>query len=377
MTFSRSMSVVVVLAASAVVTVGLAPPVSAAFASEPLSRAWTADGPVHSSLGTSTRVFVGGTFDHGGGVAALNPATGARLWSTPTNGDVRGIALSDDRSTLFVGGAFTRVDGRTHRHLAAIDVASGAVRPKWKASTSGVVRDIVVSGARVYVGGTFAKVGGRAQKGLGAVRATSGKLITGFTGSVDRNVYGLALTSSALIATGSFTSVNGQPRASIASFSLSSNRLTSWAPRRLCSGCNSYWDVVVDGTNAYVGTSGPGGNLGAFDLATGLNPWHYVHADGDVQSVEITGDGLVYLGGHFGQYVGSRLTERTVMAAVDVSNGLVDRTFHPRFYKLYPGMWTITSARRVLYGGGDFAGVGTGPNASNNHVPYLAAFAAR
>ena len=177
MMFSGPMSVLAGLATSAVVAVGLAPPAAAAYTSEPLSRAWTPNGPVHSSLGTSHRVFVGGTFAGGGGVAALDPATGALLWSTPTDGDVRGMALSEDGSTLFVGGGFTHVSGTPHRHLAALSVADGAVKPKWKASTSGLVRDIVVNGDRVYVGGTFATIGGRAQKGIGAVSATSGTLI--------------------------------------------------------------------------------------------------------------------------------------------------------------------------------------------------------
>ncbi len=375
MKLSRSLAAVGGLVLSVVGAVGLAAPASAVFASDPLpNRGFVADGPVHSSVGSATTEYVGGMFLGGGGVAALDPATGNPLWTLATNGDVRALALSPDGSTLYIGGAFTTAGGATHRHLAAIDTTTHTVISAWKASTGGMVRDLVVSGDTLYVGGTFTTVNGLAEKSLGALVASTGKSLPGFTAFTDKNVWGMALTPSSLIITGNFTLVNNQPRASIASFTLGTNELTPWAPRRLCSGCNSYWDVVVDGTNAYVGTSGPGGNLGAFNLVTGNNPWHYVHADGDVQTVGMTGDGLVYIGGHFGQFVGNSANVRTVFAAVIASTGQVDPNFHPRIYATYPGGWTISSSAGVLFTGGDFTGVGTGPNAANNKIPYLAAF---
>ena len=375
MKLSRSLAAVGGLVLSVVGAMGLASPASAVFYSDPLpSRAFVADGPVHSSVGSATTEYVGGLFLGGGGVAALNPATGVANWTVATNGDVRAMALSSDGATLFIGGAFTTAGGATHRHLAAVDTTSGAVISTWKASTGGMVRDMVVSVGTLYVGGTFTTINGVAEKSLGALVASTGKSLPGFSAYTDKNVFGMALTPSSLIITGNFLAVNGQSRLSIASIDLATNQLTSWAPRRLCSGCNSYWDVVVDGTNAYVGTSGPGGNLGAFNLVTGNNPWRYVHADGDVQAVGMTGDGLIYIGGHFGQFVGNSANPRTVLAAVNASTGQVDPTFHPKVYGLYPGAWTISSSAGVLFGGGDFNGVGTGPNAANNKVPYLTAF---
>ncbi|MFY9915808.1 MAG: hypothetical protein WAK18_14150 [Nocardioidaceae bacterium] len=377
MKFSRPFAAVGGLALSIVCSVGMATPASAVFYSDPLVRpagSFVADGPVHSSVGSATTQYVGGQFLGGGGVASLNPSTGFANWTLSTNGDVRAMALSSDGGTLFIGGAFTTAGGATHRHLAAVNSTTGAVISSWKASTGGMVRDMVVRDDTLYVGGTFAKINSLTEKSLGAIVASTGKSLPGFTAYTDKNVYGMALTPSSLVITGNFLAVNGQSRLSIASIDLGTNQLTSWAPRRLCSGCNSYWDVVVDGTNAYVGTSGPGGNLGAFDLVTGNNPWRYVHADGDVQAVGMTGDGLIYIGGHFGQYVGSRTNVRTVLAAVNASNGQVDPNFHPRVYTLYPGAWTISSSAGVLFAGGDFTGVGTGPNAANNKIPYVTAF---
>ncbi len=374
---SRSWAVVIGAATVLVGTLGVAAPADATYTNEPLSRAWQADGPVHSSVGAGSVVYVGGKFNGGGGIAALSSSNGALLWSASTNGDVRALTVSSDGSRVFAGGAFTTVNGTTHRHLVALDSSSGDVVANWKASTGGMVRDLVTTGDTLFVGGTFAKINGATEKGLGALIASTGKSAPGFTNAVDKNVYGLALTPTTVIATGNFTLANGQSRLSIAAFNLNTYALTSWAPRRLCSGCNSYWDIAVDGTNAYVGTSGPGGNLGAFNLTTGSNPWRYVHADGDVQAVSLSSDGLLYIGGHFGQFVGNSNNPRTVLAAVNPANGSVDQAFHPRMYGLYPGAWTISTTNGVLWGGGDFNGTGAGANQANNHVPYLTAFAAQ
>jgi PQQ-like domain len=374
---SRSLAVVGGLVLSVVSAVGLASPASAAYSNDPITRAWVPDGSVHSSLSTPSNLIVGGAFFGGGGIAALSPSDGGLMWSAVADGDVRAMALSSDGTTLFVGGGFSHVNGMLHRHLAAINVADGSVLPTWKANAGGMVRDLVVSGDTLFVGGTFAKIGGVTQKGLGAITASTGKLIPQFTNFVNKPVYGLAITDSSLIAVGRFTMVNGGPiRQSIASFDLATYQLNSWAPPRLCSGCDNYWDVLVDGTNAYVATAGSGGNFGAFNLADGSNPWPYVHTDGDVQALGVTGDGLVYIGGHFGQYVGNINNPRTVMAAVNPIDGTVDQDFHPRIYQTYTGVWTIASTPGVLYGGGDFSGVGVGPDQTSNHVPFLVAFAA-
>ena len=373
---SRSVAVIAGLVVALVATFGVTSPASAQYSNEPLTLAWQADGPIHSSLGTPSSLYVGGLLFGGtGGVAALDPATGALQWSVTTNGDVRAMALSSDGTTLFVGGGFSVANGVTHRHLAAINIADGTVLPKWKAAATGMVRDLVVTGDTLFVGGAFGKIGGVDQKGLGALTASTGKLIPAFAHHTDRNVDGLAITGNTLIAVGNFTLIDGtQRRSSLASFNLTTYALNSWAPRRLCNGCNSYWDVQTDGTNAYVGTSGFGGHIAAFNLVTGNQPWHDVFTDGDVQTVYLAPDGLLYVGGHFGQFVGSTNNPRTLMAAVNPSNGFVDQNFHPRFFELYPGVWTITSTPGALFGGGDFNGVGTGPNETNNHVPFLAGF---
>ncbi|MGH3473201.1 MAG: PQQ-binding-like beta-propeller repeat protein [Nocardioidaceae bacterium] len=349
--------------------VGFAGPASASFTSQPVPLAWTSDSPVHALTVHGGVVYVGDATT----IAALDASTGSAIWTTNTDGDVRAIALSSDGSTVLVGGAFTSVGGTTHRHLAAMTVSTGSVLTAWKAGTTGVVRDLVVSGDKVYVGGQFGKISGVAERGLGAITVSTGKRDATFDAHVDKNVWGLALNGSTLIAGGSFTTVNGIPRASIASFNLGNGgATTSWSPTRLCAGCNSYWDVATDGTNAYVGTSGPGGAFGAFNLTTGRQPWPYVRADGDVQAVTLGPDGLVYIGGHFNRRVGNGGTVRHLLAAVNPTNGSVDLGFAPKLFTTYPGVWALASSSSVLFAGGNFTGVEV--NGVNNHVPYLTAF---
>jgi hypothetical protein len=368
---------VVAATATTVATVlGIAAPANAAFAIEPVTLGWNPAGAVHSSVAGNGIVYVGGKLDGVGGIAAVDADTGNLLWQIPANKDVRALALSADGSTLYAGGGFSAVDGVTHRHLVAINLADHTVIPSWKGRAGGMVRDIVVSGDTLYLGGLFTTVGGVASNGLGAISASTGNRIATFNHSVDLDVMGLALTADTLVLVGTFNSVDGQQRQHIASIDVSTNALTSWAPHRFCD-CDTFWDVQTDGTYAYVGASGGGGNFGSYNLTTGFARWRYVHADGDVQTVFLPGDGKAYLGGHFGTSIfntGTPWTQVavTVAAAVDLSTGQPDPGFTPKFYKTYPGGWTYAAAGNKLWIGGDFTG--EGQNGKNNKKPYLAAF---
>ncbi|WP_191907885.1 PQQ-binding-like beta-propeller repeat protein [Nocardioides cynanchi] len=356
---------------------GFAAPAQASYTNEPMSLGWNPAGPVHSSASQGGVVYVGGKLDGIGGIAALDAATGNLLWQLPANGDVRALTLSADGSKLYAGGGFSTVDGASHKHLVVISTVDHTIVSPWKGTASGMVRDLVVNGDTLFVGGAFAKLNGVANKGIGAVNATTGVRDATFNHVADGDVEGLALTPTSLLLVGTFLHIDGQPRSSLASINLADNSLTSWAPRRFCNGCDTYWDVQTDGTWAYVGASGFGGNFAAFNLATGQQRWPYVHADGDVQSVFLAGDGNAYLGGHFGTSIYNVANSRnqvavTVVAAVNVSTGQPDPTFTPKIFKTYPGCWTFAATPGLLWAGGDFTG--ELQNTRNNHKPYLAAY---
>ncbi len=366
---ARSVAVLIGLAGAAVASVGLAAPASAAYPNDPAPQAWTADGPVHALKVAGGRVYVGQT---NGGIVALDASTGALVWSASTDGDVRALTVSADGTRVFAGGGFVTVNGQTHRRLVALSATDGSVVTDWKASTGGMVRDLVVTGDTMYVGGNFGASNGVSQRGLAAVSVSTGKRVASFNAFVNKNVYALAIAGSRLVAAGNYTSVNNVARNSLASFDLSSGALTSWYPARVCTQCPSYWDIAVDQTNVYVGSSGPGGQLGSFNLSTGQIPWKFIHADGDVQAVTVASDGLVYFGGHFGQFAGSSNTPRTLLAAANPANGSIDPNFAPKLFTTYPGVWALDSTPSRLYAGGYFTGVRSGT--VNNKVPYYAVF---
>jgi hypothetical protein len=377
MRWTRRFAYLTAAAGTIVTVLGLAAPAQASYTEDPITLGWNPAGPVHSSVSGNGVVYVGGKLDGTGGIAALDADTGNLLWQIPANGDVRALTLSADGSRLYAGGGFNTVDAVTHKHLVVISTADHSIVSPWKGTTSGMVRDLVLNGGTLFVGGTFAKLNGVANKGIGAVDATTGVRDSAFNHFTDLDVEGLTLTSSSLLVVGKFTQVDGQPRASLASIDLSTYALTSWAPHRFCSGCDTYWDVQTDGTWAYIGASGGGGNFAAINLVTGAQRWRYIHADGDIQSVWLPGDGKVYVGGHFGQQIystgsSSSAIAATVVAAIDLTSGLPDSTFTPKIYKTYPGCWTFTSTLGKLWVGGDFTG--ELKNGSNNHKPYLAAY---
>lgn len=347
------------------VTVGWAPAAVAAYKPAPIGPAWTPEGAVLAVVHAGSRVIVGGNFP--GGVAALDASSGALLWRSTVNGGVRALAMSADGTHVIAGGDFTAVSRVTHRNLASLRVSDGAAEPTWKARAGGTVRDIVVAGDTAYFGGAFINHNGIAQGGLGAVSVSSGRAVTGFTTSTNAKVYALATNGSKLVIGGNFTAVNGQPRNSLASVTLSGHGLDAWNPARPCTGCNLYWDLLINGSTVF----GVGRNAGAViavDLGTARQRWK-ITANGDAQALTLS-DGLLYVGGHFTEIGnGTSRQPRKILAALNPATGALDTAFTPTFVGSYPGVWALASTSSRLSVGGHFTSAG--PVRKN---PYLAMF---
>ena len=163
-----------------------------------------------------------------GVVAALTVFVGvadaAVVGSTPissyqTNGRVSAVVISG--TTAYIGGQFTSVRPAgaaagtgevTRNHAAAINLTNGAVLP-WNPNVSATVAALYVNGGTVYLGGAFGKVGGKSRKDLAAVNATTGALITGFKSTINAGVRGISMSNGQLYVGGTFTA----PRANVAS----------------------------------------------------------------------------------------------------------------------------------------------------------------
>jgi hypothetical protein len=389
--FSRVGVVMAAAATALLASFATAPAANAAYQVTPVGPTWAPDGPVHAVLPSPDGLvtYVGGSFT--GGVAAVDASTGELEWLGNANGDVRAPAMGPNNATLLIGGAFTAVDGATHRKLAALTTADGKAVSNWKGSAGGTVRDIVVVGSTAYFGGLFKAHAGQAQVGLGAVSAATGKLVPAFTTSTDGKVYGLAAQGDRLFIAGRFTAVDGQTRNQLASVSLGTNStgiapsLDAWAPAPSCSDvtkCNVNWDVTADAGAVYVVGRNPGA-VYAVNLSdarpkwtkgpgTVVSPTGSVVANGDAQAVTLGPDGKLYVGGHFTSIAGGQ--PRVIMAALNPANGALDPSFSgARFIGTFPGVWAVAATATRLEVGGHFSAAG--PKVGRVNVkPYLALF---
>jgi hypothetical protein len=170
-----------------------------------------------------------------GAVRPLAPRFDAPVW-----------AMRATRRWLFVGGAFTTVNGISRRALVKLDRRTGEIDPTFRPDIpSGSVTALRLGDGRLIIGGTFPKKLVALNPKTGA---DTGYIDLGISGSVASNagkqrIYRFAVSPAGdrLVAIGNFTSVAGQPRrqAFMARLTTTSATLSPWHPPALdlrCSG---------------------------------------------------------------------------------------------------------------------------------------------
>ena len=315
-----------------------------------------------------------------GQLTAWNPS--ATNPASPSTSSVRSVALSSDRSRLFVGGTFTRVGGQARARLAAVDPGTGAVDPNWKASADRTVHALASSGGKLYLGGDFLTVAGQARGQLAAVEQATGALDPGWAPRAHRadtntkdyvQALDVSENGTRVYAGGFFNSISGTKTGFLAALTSAEDPL---APGSLAPGFRqqlggeqvAYPNAVFDldasatgglGERVYVGTGDPLEGFEALDAATGQLIWSVPggHPDaeaGDVQAIVASG-GKVYAGGHFAQ-MGGLVRKRLVEA--DAQTGRIG-PWAPQIPGNETGnlgVWALEAdpARGRLYAGGDF-----------------------
>jgi hypothetical protein len=190
-------------------------------------------GGTFSSVSTPVGVSPGGTFARSN-IVAFNASTGVVSSFAPTvNGAV--WAMASDGTSLWIGGAFSSVNGVARRGVAKLNRTTGAVDTAFNANfASGNVTELALVGGRLIAGGTFP---GKLRAVSPATGANTGYLNLSISGSVSDNagpveVYRFAVNPAGtrLVAVGNFTSVGGQTRyrAFMLTLGATSGTLNAW-----------------------------------------------------------------------------------------------------------------------------------------------------
>jgi len=329
---------------------------------------------------SGSTVYAGGAFTSIGGktrngIAALDAAGAVTAWNPdPAWGDMSGSvgAFAVSGSTVYVGGDFDFIGGQTRNDIAALDAGSGlatAWDPEASATGFAGVSALAVSGSTVYAGGLFTSIGGQMRNHIAALDAGSG-LATGWDPSADGNVSALAVSGSTVYAAGWFTSIGGQTRKNLAALDATSGLATGWDP----SPDRAVDALAVSGSTVYaVGyfTSIGGqtrNNIAALDASTGLATGWDPNAGGtsyhEVHTLAVSGS-TVYVGGDFSTIGGQA---RANVAALDASSGLATAWDPGVGDPVYDTVYALAVSGSTVYVGGTFASVG------GHYRPHLARF---
>ncbi len=207
------------------------------------AKAWDPDanGTVEALLVSGSTVYIGGSFNGANSingtltrnrVAAVNATTGSDVGWNPDAGDtVYALALSG--STVYLGGAFTTINGGTARnHAAAVDTTTGAIRADWNPGADDTVYALAHSGTTVYLGGAFTTInGGSPSNHLAAVDDFAGDA-NSWDPDADGTVYALAVSGPTVYVGGAFASINGGAvkRNLLAAVDATGGTATGWNP---------------------------------------------------------------------------------------------------------------------------------------------------
>jgi Domain of unknown function (DUF5122) beta-propeller len=364
----------------ALLVVALAP--SAEALRERPDRFGGTDGLIYSIVKARGRIYVagnftaarspGGSFRPRGNLAAFDASSGRLTkWSPDADGTVYDLARSRGGGRIYAGGAFSTVNGKERRGLAALRSRSGSVVKRFRAHANNPVRALARSDSKLYLGGSFTRLtrGGNARRRLrlAAVGLTRGRISPAFGPKVNGTVKAFAPGQGGRIYVGGdFTQANGKDRRYLAAFTARSGRLSKeWTPSLRSVGPCGFGciqDLAATKSQVYAGVGGRrrhGNSIHSFGAQKGRRVWSW-KGNGDFHSVEVRGS-RVYAGGHFLQ-VGTR--ERRRFATFGARRGRLKR-YSPSFNRL---VQTVDFLGRRLFVGGNFTEV------NGNNRPRLARF---
>ncbi|OMH31374.1 LamG-like jellyroll fold domain-containing protein [Tersicoccus sp. Bi-70] len=193
-------------------------------------------------------------------VLAYRLSTGELLpgFAPVLNAQARAITASPDGSRIYVGGAFTTVNGRPAYRIAALDPVTGAALPGFAPVPNSRVNVIVATGNTVYFGGWFGQVGSTVRNKAAAVDATTGALLPWVPSVENGDVSALVVSpdGNRAVLGGNFTTLNGSanPGYGMGAVDTATGANLPWAVNALLrdAGTNSgVTSLSTDGTDVY------------------------------------------------------------------------------------------------------------------------------
>ncbi len=313
----------------------------------------------------------GGTAKSRGYLAAIDGASGKLTgWNPKASGKVLALELSADGKSLYVGGDFSYIGGRSASKLAKIDLATGKVDTRFRPSVKGRVRGLALDGDRLYIGGDFKTVGGQPRPKLAAVDPTTGALLSwtppplgpgrhlGQTGIPtpdyeSGHVFAVEAIGGKVFAAGNFIDFGGQGGLVTVDAATGGLVEPQYDPGRPIFDLDTYGGIL------YAVGGGPGGRAYAFSPDQQKPLWK-LKVDGDNVGVAASAN-AVYVAGHY-DYVVSKDSScyqfcpggprRHHLLAVNRADGIL-LPWNPDA-DTSTGPFTVTVGDDRLYVGGEF-----------------------
>jgi hypothetical protein len=310
-------------------------------------------------------------------IFAFDPATGAidpNFAPVLNTGPVYSLAVGPG-NTVYIGGAFSTVNGTSAGGLAQLQVTPGTpstdgqLVPGFAGQTNGTVTTLAVNGNALYVGGEFGKVDNVFEH-VARLNATTGALDTSFAITISNPAPGqtlhvktMALTpdGNTLAIAGTFLTVNGQSIPRLALISTGGGigataTLDNFSVPLLANNCSHQHDYInavafsPDGSFFVIADTGFKSNTGQglcdagarFETgATGTDVQPtWVNYDGaDTMRSAVVAGSVVYFGGH-DRWANNECGANTVceanavlvdgIAAVDANTGVGLAWWHPQ-----------------------------------------------
>lgn len=188
---------------------------------------------------------------------AYNIRTGNLIttFAPNVNGQVKALAVSQDRTRLYIAGTFTQVNGVNRYRVAAFDLATGALVSNFAPAPNTTVNSIAVTPTAVYIGGAFTKVGAVDRLRLAAFSPANGALLN-WGPAADATVQSVLPTPdrSRILIAGSFANLNGTTALGLGAIDSTTAATLPWTANTVVQNYGSSAAMLklrTDGTTVY------------------------------------------------------------------------------------------------------------------------------